>query len=101
MTIVMKIGAKAKRSAEVVPPHQKKLQLVIWRNSKSVIFICCIINVTNFQGAKRGGGGGYTRPIKLSAELAAVVGEESMPRHEVVKRIWAIIKERNLYVCYS
>lgn len=53
-----------------------------------------------FQGAKRGGGGGYTRPIKLSAELAAVVGEDSMPRHEVVKRIWAIIKERNLYVCF-
>jgi upstream activation factor subunit UAF30 len=47
-------------------------------------------------GAKRGGGG-YTKPIKLSPELSALVGENEMPRHEVVKRIWAIIKERNLY----
>ncbi|XP_065224095.1 uncharacterized protein Non2 [Planococcus citri] len=47
-------------------------------------------------GAKRGGGG-YTRPVNLSPELAALVGEDQMPRHEVVKRIWAIIKERNLY----
>lgn len=50
-----------------------------------------------FQGAKRGGGG-YTKPVNLSPELAALVGEEAMPRHEVVKRVWAIIKERNLYV---
>lgn len=50
------------------------------------------------QGAKRGGGGGYTKPVNLSPELAALVGEEAMPRHEVVKRVWAIIKERNLYV---
>lgn len=34
----------------------------------------------------------------LSPELAAVVGSESMARHEVVKKVWAIIKERNLYV---
>lgn len=53
-------------------------------------------------GAKKGGGGkakgGYTRAITLSPELAAVVGAEQMARHEVVKKIWSIIKERNLYV---
>lgn len=52
-------------------------------------------------GAKAGGGAkrssGYTKPVNLSPELAAIVGENQMPRHEVVKRIWAIIKERNLY----
>lgn len=56
-------------------------------------------------GAKKGGGGGkgvggkggYTRAITLSPELAAVVGAEQMARHEVVKKIWSIIKERNLY----
>lgn len=47
-------------------------------------------------GAKRGGGG-YTKAVNLSPELAALVGEDCMPRHEVVKRVWAIIKERNLY----
>ncbi|KAK7871515.1 hypothetical protein R5R35_010230 [Gryllus longicercus] len=44
-----------------------------------------------------GGGGGYTRAYNLSPELAAVVGQDSMARHEVVRKVWAIIKERNLY----
>ncbi|KAF4532608.1 hypothetical protein B566_EDAN014853 [Ephemera danica] len=43
------------------------------------------------------GGGGYTRAYTLSPELAAVVGQDSMARHEVVRKIWSIIKERNLY----
>lgn len=47
------------------------------------------------KGAPRGTG--YTRPYQLSPQLAAVVGADSMPRHEVVKKVWAIIKERNLY----
>lgn len=47
-------------------------------------------------GGKRGGGG-YTRAYTLSPELASLVGAESMARHEVVKKIWSIIKERNLY----
>lgn len=39
----------------------------------------------------------FTRPFKLSPDLAALMGAESLPRHEVVKKVWAIIKERNLY----
>ncbi|CAL1686124.1 unnamed protein product [Lasius platythorax] len=45
----------------------------------------------------KGKGGGYTRAITLSPELAAVVGAEQMAGHEVVKKVWSIIKERNLY----
>lgn len=48
-------------------------------------------------GAK-GGGRGYVKPVKLSPELSDIVGSEAMPRHEVVKKMWSIIKERNLYV---
>ncbi|XP_054263986.1 uncharacterized protein LOC128987254 [Macrosteles quadrilineatus] len=47
-------------------------------------------------GGKRGGGG-YTKVCTLTPELAAVVGQDSMARHEVVKKVWAIIKEKNLY----
>jgi len=43
-----------------------------------------------------GGKNGYTAPVKLSAELADIVGGEEMPRHEVVKRMWAYIKENQL-----
>lgn len=47
-------------------------------------------------GGKRGGGG-YTKVCTLTPELAAVVGQDTMARHEVVKKVWSIIKEKNLY----
>lgn len=40
---------------------------------------------------------GFTRPYKLSPDLAALMGAKELPRHEVVKKVWAIIKEKNLY----
>jgi len=43
-----------------------------------------------------GKAGGYTAPVKLSEELADIVGGSEMPRHEVVKRMWAYIKENKL-----
>lgn len=54
-------------------------------------------------GAKKAGGGGggkgkgFTRPLQLSPELASLMGCDTLPRHEVVKKVWALIKERNLY----
>lgn len=48
------------------------------------------------SGAK-GKSTGFTRPYRLSPQLAAIMGTESSPRHEVVKKVWSIIKERNLY----
>ena len=38
----------------------------------------------------------FNKSFKLSPELADVVGSEVMPRQEVVKRLWAVIKEREL-----
>jgi len=45
---------------------------------------------------RKGGGNGYTAPVKLSEELADIVGGDEMPRHEVVKRMWAYIKDNKL-----
>lgn len=36
------------------------------------------------------------KPMKLSAELQAVIGSGPYPRGEVVKRIWDYIKKNNL-----
>ncbi len=36
------------------------------------------------------------KPLNVSSELAAVVGQGPMPRSEVVKAIWAYIKKNNL-----
>lgn len=36
------------------------------------------------------------KPMKLSADLEAVVGKGPMPRSEVVKGLWAYIKGKNL-----
>ncbi len=38
----------------------------------------------------------FMKPMKVSAELAAVVGKGPMPRAEVVKALWVYIKKNNL-----
>jgi len=41
-------------------------------------------------------GNGYTAPVKLSSELADIVGGDEMPRHEVIKKMWQYIKDNKL-----
>ena len=36
------------------------------------------------------------KPMTLSAELEAVIGSGPLPRSEVVKKLWAYIKEKDL-----
>lgn len=38
----------------------------------------------------------FMKPLNVSSELAAVVGEGPMPRAEVVKKLWVYIKKNNL-----
>lgn len=39
---------------------------------------------------------GFMKPLKPSADLAAVIGADEMPRTEVTKKIWEYIKANNL-----
>lgn len=43
----------------------------------------------------------FSRPLTPSPELAAVIGPEPLPRTEVVKRVWAYIKEHKLQDPYD
>ncbi len=38
----------------------------------------------------------FMKPMKISPELAKVVGPGPMPRSEVVKALWVYIKKNNL-----
>jgi upstream activation factor subunit UAF30 len=38
----------------------------------------------------------FMKPMQPSADLAAVVGNNAMPRTEVTKKVWAYIKKNNL-----
>ena len=40
--------------------------------------------------------GGLARPVKPSNELAAITGSASLPRSEVVSKMWDYIKKNNL-----
>lgn len=54
--------------------------------------VCFFLNLVWFQGRKRG------RIIKtLSPELAALVGQDAITLPDLVKKVWAIVKERNLF----
>ena len=38
----------------------------------------------------------FMKPMKLTADLEAVVGKGPMPRSQVVKKLWEYIKKNNL-----
>ena len=38
----------------------------------------------------------FMKPLKVSDDLAAVVGNGPLPRSEVVKKLWVYIKKNNL-----
>jgi chromatin remodeling complex protein RSC6 len=38
----------------------------------------------------------FMKPMKISPELAVVVGAGPMPRSEVTKQLWVYIKSKNL-----
>jgi chromatin remodeling complex protein RSC6 len=41
-------------------------------------------------------GGGFSKPLQPSKELAAVVGSSPLPRSEVVSKVWDYIRKNNL-----
>ena len=42
------------------------------------------------------GNSAFMKPLKLTADLEAVVGKGPMPRPQVVKNLWVYIKKNNL-----
>ncbi len=44
----------------------------------------------------RKAGGGLARPVQPSAELGAIVGNDPLPRSEVVSKVWDHIRKNNL-----
>jgi upstream activation factor subunit UAF30 len=47
-------------------------------------------------GTKRAPNPAFMKPMQPSSDLAAVVGDQAMPRTEVTKRLWGYIKRRGL-----
>ena len=41
-------------------------------------------------------GSGLTKPMKLSADLADIVGKKEASRAECIKELWAYLKKNNL-----
>lgn len=48
------------------------------------------------KAAKRKPNAAFMKPMKVSADLGAVIGNNPMPRTEVTKKIWAYIKKNSL-----
>ncbi|KAJ1701651.1 hypothetical protein LUZ63_001430 [Rhynchospora breviuscula] len=54
------------------------------------------LNKSSNKEEKKRAGGGFTKLCSLSPDLQNFVGETTLARTEVVKRIWAYIKENDL-----
>ena len=50
---------------------------------------------------KRKGGGGFTKLVRLSPALSTFLGVDEESRPQVVKKLWAYIKENNLQASAS
>ena len=48
------------------------------------------------SGARRASNRGLMKAVQPSAELAAIIGNQPMPRTEITKRLWDYIKDHNL-----
>merc|ERR1712226_1815992 len=63
----------------------------------SGIFICQPIYTSNIMAATGGGkGSGLTKPMKVSADLADVIGTKEASRAQCIKLLWKYLKEHNL-----
>ena len=61
------------------------------------LILCFSIFQTRIQQKlKMPKGGGLTKPMKLSADLAAIVGKDEASRAECIKLLWAYLKKNNL-----
>ncbi|KAF3323992.1 upstream activation factor subunit spp27-like isoform X1 [Carex littledalei] len=54
------------------------------------------VNKSSNKEEKKRGGGGFTKLCSLSPELQDLVGETTLARTEVVKRLWVYIREKDL-----
>merc|ERR1712020_66891 len=52
--------------------------------------------ITKKKLVKMPKGAGLTKPMKLSADLAAIVGKDEASRAECIKELWAYLKKNNL-----
>jgi chromatin remodeling complex protein RSC6 len=48
------------------------------------------------SGAKRKPNAAFMKPMNVSPQLGAVIGNNPMPRTEVTKKLWAYIKRKGL-----
>ncbi len=77
---VKKIAKKAKRKVKKKLTKKKTVK----KKKKAV------------KKKKRKPSAAFMRPYTLSPELAAVVGDQAMPRTQVTKKLWAYIKRNGL-----
>ncbi|VDP95106.1 unnamed protein product [Echinostoma caproni] len=71
---------------------------------KILVFILSIMTGSKSKAPRKSSGDGqnvFTRPVTLSKELAEYLGEEQLSRSEMVKRLWAIAREEQLFVCLA
>lgn len=55
-----------------------------------------MVTAKKAPAAKRAPNAAFMKPMNISATLAAVIGNQPIPRTEVTKKVWEYIKKHNL-----
>lgn len=84
---------RAAAAASFAPPRRAAVALVVRAASAS-----SKSPATAEAAPKKKRATGITQPKSVSPALQAIVGDPVIPRTEVLKRLWAYIKEHNLQV---
>merc|ERR1712156_538355 len=61
---------------------------------------CYLINFIqksfNYTKMGKSNGGGFTKKMKVSGDLAAIIGRNKASRAEIIKDLWAYLKKHDL-----
>merc|ERR1712117_216672 len=72
-------------SRESVPKHKFLPSLIVTTKQKYIM-----------SAAPSGKGSGLTKPMKVSGDLAAIVGMKEASRAQCIKQLWKYLKDHNL-----
>jgi upstream activation factor subunit UAF30 len=96
MAPAKKSAKKAKKAAPKKAAKKAAPKKAVKKAAKKAVKKAAPKKAAKKPAKKRTPNAAFMKPLKVSAALAAVVGDKPLPRTEVTSKIWAYIKKNGL-----